>query len=157
AFLIDHGDTRIRSRVDLERLGLDVLAGELEVPDAGTIFSPKSSRFSAEKFRQLRNSLLAQLRRPRAVVMVAGAAEGEVVSAVALNMSATIARSGLSTAYVIADTSPADNPMVQTVGARSGLADVLHGRAEMSDVTHDVAGETGLRLVLPGSDGSLYS
>lgn len=157
ALLIDHADTRIRSRGDLENLGLDVLAGELEVPEAGTIFSPKSSRFSAEKFRQFRNSLLAQLRRPRAVVMVAGAAEGEVVSSVALNLSAAIARGGLSVAYVIADTSSTDNPVVQAAGNSSGLADVLHGRAEVPEVTHDVVGEMGLRLVLPGSDGSLYS
>lgn len=156
AFVVDRFDRRVRERADLERLGLDVLVGNLVVPTDGVIAASMSSRNTAESLRQLRNALLAQVRSHRRSIMVAGMSPDSVGSAVALNLAATMARSGLDVILVISDSRAVSDSELNE-GSDTGLADLLQGRVETDQVIHAVQGEPGLRMLLPGADGSLYS
>lgn len=156
AFVLDRIDRRIRDRSDLERLGLDVLVGRVVVPTDGVIAAPMSSRTTAESLRQLRNALLAQVHSERRSIMVAGMSPDSVGSAVALNLAATMARSGMDVVFVVTD-SRVSGQFAANADDGTGLADVLQERAALPDVIREVEGEPGLRMVLPGSDGSLYS
>jgi capsular polysaccharide biosynthesis protein/Mrp family chromosome partitioning ATPase len=155
AFLFDRRDRRIRDRWDLERLGLDSLVPSVIVPPAGLIASPLNTHYHAESMRMLRNALLAQMPGHRGSVMVAAASSGSEGSAVALNLAATLARSGLEVIFASADSEIGDHRM--SAAPYGGLADVIHERVSLDDVLHTVDGEPGLRTLSPGMDGSLYS
>jgi Mrp family chromosome partitioning ATPase len=103
----------------------------------------------------LRNSLLAQMPGHRGSVMVAAASSGSEGSAVALNLAATLARSGLDVIFASADSEIGDHRMA--AAPYGGLADVIHERVSLDEVLHTVEGEPGLRTLSPGMDGSLYS
>lgn len=156
AFITDRFDKRIRDRRDLERLGLDALVGRVVVPTNGVIAAPMSSRNTGESLRQLRNALLAQVQSERRSILVTGMSQDTVGSAVALNLAATMARSGLEVVFVVTD-SRVTGHFAADVRDGVGLADVLQGRASLHDAIQTVAEEPGLRVVLPGADGSLYS
>lgn len=154
AFLRDRADRSVRDRRDLERLGLDVLVPGVVVPPKGEIASTNNARFHAESMRRLRNALLAQMPEHRGSLLVAATTKGEVGSAVALNLAATLARSGLSVILASAD-SQEDATLIDS--RRRGLAEVLQGRAEIDDVLTEVPDEPGMRTLAPGRDGSLYT
>jgi len=155
AFFVDRRDRRIRDRRDLERLGLEPLVPFLVVPPAGEIASALNSRYDAEPMRMLRNSLLAQMPGHRGSVMVAAASSGREGSAVALNLAATLARSGLEVIFASADSQLGIDYVAPSPAG--GLADVIHERVSLEDVLHRVESEPGLRTLSPGMDGSLYS
>jgi capsular polysaccharide biosynthesis protein/Mrp family chromosome partitioning ATPase len=155
AFAVDRNDRRIRDRRDLERLGLEPLVPFVVVPQAGEIASAVGSRYDAEPMRVLRNSLLAQMPGHRGSVMVAAASAGSEGSAVALNLAATLARSGLEVIFASADSNVGDHRGASD--SPGGLAEVILERLNLDEALQTVDGEPGLRTLSPGTDGSLYS
>lgn len=157
AVLVDRADKRIRDRRDLERLGLDTLVARVDVPSAVDVVGVGISARGVESLRQLRNALLARFAHGRGVVMVAGMSEGSAGSDVAVNLAATLARSGVNAVLVSANTVRCGVSEAFESHHRRGLADILRHHATVSDVVFDVPGLPGLRAMTAGSDGSLYS
>ena len=155
AFTRDRRDKGVRDRRDLERAGLDPLVPSVAVPPPGLVASATDAQHDADSMRMLRNALLAQMPGHRGSVMVAAASAGTAGSSVALNLAATLARSGLDVILASADSRTGQSQAGEA--DRQGLADVVQGRAALGDVLHGVQDVPGLRTVSPGTDGSLYS
>lgn len=155
AFVVDRRDKSVRDRQDLDRIGLDVLAPDFAVPPPGVVASPLDARYHAEAMRMLRNSLLAQLPGHRGSILIAAASAGSLGSTVALNLAATFARGGLKVILAVADSDVSTKASVDS--SKIGLAEVLQGRVQLDGALRPMEGVSGLDVVYPGRDGSLYS
>ncbi len=155
AFLVDRRDRRIRDARDLSRMGLEPLVPYVLLPPAGDIAPAGSQRYDAEPMRMLRNSLLAQMPGHRGSVMVAAASKGTEGSGVALNLAATLARTGLEVIFVSADPGIGSHRM--TAADHGGLAGVIHERVDLDEVLQSVEDEPGLKTLAQGMGGSMYS
>jgi len=89
--------------------------------------------------------------------MVTGMSEGSTGSDVAVNLAATLARSGVSALLLSANTVHCAVSEAFDAHHRRGLADILRQNASVSEAVFDVPGLPGLRAMTAGSDGSLYS
>lgn len=157
AFAVDRLDRRIRGRKDLERLGLDSMAGLVSVPalrDGGS--SPNYGR-GAESLRQLRNALLAQMPHRSGAVVVTSASDTDAGSAVSVSLAVSMARSGADVVLLSANTVRCPVEQAFDVPVSPGLVDVLRGRADLHEAMFTIAGLPHLKVIPAGADGSLTS
>lgn len=154
AFARDHQDHRIRERRDLEQLGLDVLVNRFTLSDPSEMLC--FQRASTEPLRRLRNALLAVMPMHRGTVTVASASPDASGSATAACLATTLARSGIETVLVSANTHKDTLAGLGDVRG-PGLADVLRTGRAVVDCLHHVPGLPRLSVVPSGTDGGLFS
>lgn len=155
ALVRDQRDTRVRSRRDLERLGLDVLVPPFALPPSSQITSPHGA--NDEQLRRLRNALLARLDRHQGSFVVAAASPDKAGATLAASLAITLARSGVNTAYVCCNTEYDVVPEAFGEFPPVTLADVLRAGTPVEQTLYPVRGISRLLVVPAGTDGSLFS
>ena len=165
-FLQDLLDTRVRSSDEVgRRLRLPLLAKVPQpVKGAGAVAmldepSPRQ-RPVAEAYRILKLNLLSALRaRGVRTVMLTASGDNEGTSTVAANLAVVLARNGMHVVLVDANLRTPSLHRLFGLDAGSGLADVVEGRARLTDVLRviDVEHHTEAqaRTNGGGSDGLL--
>lgn len=155
AFARDRQDHHIRERRDLEQLGLDVLVNRFTLSDPTEMLC--FQRASTESLRRLRNALLAVMPRHRGTLTVASASADVSGSATAACLATTLARSGIETVLVSANTHKDTLTGLHGLNDGPGLADVLRSGRPVVDCLHHVPGLPRLSVVPSGADGGLFS
>lgn len=132
-------DTRIRSKEDIEAVTPSAVLGEIAFDGAADIrplvvqADPRSPR--AESFRALRTSLLfVDLDGRRKSLVVTSAMPNEGKTTTTANLAIALAENGASVALIDADLRRSRLATVMGVEGSAGLADVLIGQAEITDV-----------------------
>jgi polysaccharide biosynthesis transport protein len=140
AFVIEHFDTRLRTRGDVERAFAAPIIGQIPHMDAGRTLEAGGTTRVADSFRSLRANLhYLGIERPLETLLVtsAGAAQGKTT--VAANLAVAIARSGASVVVVDADLR---RPRLASVfGAPLGpvgLTNVLVGQSPLTEALRHV-------------------
>lgn len=146
-YVVDRLDRRVRDRRTLDSLGVDALASGLELtPSLGSL-----SEVSTEGMRQVRNGLMVRLPAQHPSVLVASTSDGVAGSLVALHLAEKIARSGLKTLLLSANSARCLVSETFEVAHRRGLSELLRGRAGVSEALYDVPGQPNLFAIHAGS------
>ena len=156
AFVRDRADRRIRTRSDMEQLGIDVLVSQFDLPAPADVL--RQNPGGDEALRQCRNALLARIPQHRGIVLVTGVSADNSGASAAASLAVTLARSGVSTALVCCNTHydiTADAPLVLDNGPT--LTDVLRSGVAPARAMHPVPELPDLVVVPPGRDGALHS
>lgn len=151
----DRRDHRVRSRHDLERLGLDVLVGRFTLPRPDNVLEPR--RRHDDPLRQCRNALLARLEGHRGSLVVSAASSSILGATAAASVAVTFARSGVRTVLVGCNTGADITAQAFGVAESPSLTDVLRSNVRADEAMHRVPASDNLAVVPPGPDGSLYS
>ena len=154
AFALDRADQRVRSRRDLERLGLDALVDRVDVTRIDQSSLSHGTR-NIETLRQLRNGLLPRFRGERGTILVAGVSPDETGSAVAFHLAEALARSGVEAIFVCANSEFTGPTRGLVAEGRPGLAELLRGEAEAGDVIVPLRDIENLSVVPTGTSRSL--
>ncbi len=155
ALVRDRRDHRVRSRADLDRLGLDVLVSRFTLPVPEDVQSHRHPH--DDPLRQARNALLARLVSHKGSLVVTSASSDVAGATAAASLAVTLARSGVKTALVCCNT---ENDIIAEafgVPESPSLADVLRSGIRPSEAMHPVPATPNLTVVPPGPDGSLFS
>lgn len=155
ALVRDHQDHRIRSRRDLDRLGLDVLVSRFTLPVPQDVQSHRHPH--DDPLRQARNALLARLMSHKGSLVVASASSDVAGATAAASLAVTLARSGVKTALVCCNTETDIIAEAFGVPESPSLADVLRSGIRPLEAMHAVPATPNLSVVPPGPDGSLFS
>jgi polysaccharide biosynthesis transport protein len=160
AFAIDLLDDRVRSKEDLDAMGLGMPVLGLipktksfrrsEVPELETFTSPTSP--VAEAYRTLRSAIqFAAIERDLKVLLITSTDAAESKSTTAANLALTLAKSGTSVCLIDADLRNPRLHMFFGVVQKDGLSDVLLGSERPPDVIVSFAEIEGLGLMPAGS------
>jgi len=154
-FARDYFDHRIRDRADLERcMAAPVLAVIPPVRGPHDVFLREPYSPAAEAYRYLRehlNSFITPRSHGGAVLLVAGAHNGEGYTSVAANLAAALAELKATVLLVDADPRhPALSGVFHT-GSRPGWNEVIAGSASLDEVAVPVEDAPGLSLVTAGA------
>jgi capsular polysaccharide biosynthesis protein len=153
AFVRDRRDQRIHTARDAERLlGLPVL---LSLPVKSpvrqvSLASPRSR--TGRVFTELAHDMAASLGEGSHVVLVAGVTPGPAVSVAAASLAAALARTHSEAVLVCAALRDSVAPELFGLADGRGLAEVLAGRATVSEVARGPASVPGLWVIPPGAD-----
>jgi capsular polysaccharide biosynthesis protein/Mrp family chromosome partitioning ATPase len=151
----DRRDHRIRSRHDLERLGLDVLVGRFALPRPEDVLAHRPRH--DDPLRQCRNALLARLEAHRGSLVVSAASSSILGATAAASVAVTFARSGVRTVLVGCNTGADITAEAFGVAESPSLTDVLRAEVRPDEAMHRVPATANLAVVPPGPEGSLYS
>lgn len=146
---------RVRSRRDLERLGVTALVPRLSLPVPSEVLYNRNPYDVT--LRQFRNALLAQLIDHRGSVLVTSASAGPEGASTAASLAVTLARSGVRTALVCSNTKYNVVDEAFAIPSHPGMADLLRSDASVESAMHEVSVSPRLFVVPPGADGALFS
>jgi capsular polysaccharide biosynthesis protein/Mrp family chromosome partitioning ATPase len=155
AVVRDRSDHRVRSRRELERLGLDVLVSRFTLPAPEGVQGHRHPH--DEPLRQCRNALLARLVSHKGSLVVTSASADIAGATAAASLAVTLARSGVKTALVCCNTETDIIGEAFGVAESPSMADVLRSGMRPSEAMHAVPDTPNLFVVPPGPDGSLFS
>jgi capsular polysaccharide biosynthesis protein/Mrp family chromosome partitioning ATPase len=158
AFLVDSRNKRVHGPADVERhLDLPVL---LSVPSkqrkpSATLAAPRSQ--AGQLFAELASSTTASLGEGNHVLFVAGCTAGAGTSVAAASLATALARTHPDVVLICADVHHSVVPELFGLDQGPGLAEVLAGKATVSEVAERPADTPRLRVITPGLDTGLVS
>jgi uncharacterized protein involved in exopolysaccharide biosynthesis/Mrp family chromosome partitioning ATPase len=158
AFLIDRRNKSVRGPGDLERhLDLPVVltvASRQRKPPA-TLAAPRSQ--AGQLFAELASSTTASLGEGNHVLFVAGCTVGAGTSVAAASLATALARTHSEVVLICADVHQSVIPELFGLDRGPGLAEVLAGKATVSEVAERPADTPRLRVITPGLDTGVFS
>ena len=158
AFLLDRRNKSVRGPGDVERhLDLPVLltvASRQRKPPA-TLAAPRSQ--AGQMFAELASTTTASLGEGNHVLFVAGGTAGPGTSVAAASLATALARTHSEVVLVCADVHHSVIPELFGLDRGPGLAEVLAGKATVSEVAERPADTARLRVITPGLDTGLVS
>lgn len=157
AFWADRRDDRIHAAQDVERfLDIPVLFTVTQrTPGMQNTLVPARSA-TGVAFTELARAAAAALGDGSHVLLVVGASAGTGASVVAANLAAAMARIRGEVILVCADQHGSISPRLLGIGPRDGrgLAELIAGRAAVSEVAQPSPAIARLRVIVPGADPS---
>ena len=156
AFVRDRRDKRIHASKDVERiLDMPVLVNlPMKAFSQQLALASVRSR-TGQAFTEFAHAVAASLGEGSHVIAVAGTTPGAGGSVIAANLAATLARTYSDVVLVCANLDDNVAPEMLGVEEGRGLAEVLAGRATVTDVARCPAEVPGLRVITPGAETSL--
>jgi Mrp family chromosome partitioning ATPase/uncharacterized protein involved in exopolysaccharide biosynthesis len=158
AFLVDRRGKSVHGPADLEvKLDLPVV---LTVPSkqrkpSATLAAPRSQ--AGQLFAELAASTTASLGEGNHVLFVAGCSAGAGTSVAAASLATALARTHSEVVLICADVHHSVIPELFGLERGPGLAEVLAGKATVSEVAERPADTPRLRVITPGLDTGLVS
>ncbi len=155
AFIQDRSDATIRQPMkELPQIGSDILGFS---PSVNHIAVTEGSEARVdEAYRRTQAGLLFKMdREDRQVVLVTGTTEAggsDTAAIAAANLAVAAARVGRKTLLVLSDLrDPVVHPRFK-VDNSQGLAEVINGKASLSEVSQQLAELTAMHVLPPGTD-----
>lgn len=148
---LDHRDGRFYDwRIIERRLKLPVLANiPTKRGETSELFPPHST--AGQAFIELRTALVSGVKSDHNLIVLSSPTRGHGNDLVVANLAAAAARAKMSTAVLIVDEA---SKVTDVLGIPSGdgLAEMLLGRANLSEVSQSVPGIPGLTVIATGAD-----
>jgi len=128
---------------------------ELEPLSWGTLLRTHSREASLRRHYEniVKRLLLGERSSGKTVLAITSARDGEGKTTTAVNVAVTLARGGRKTLLIDADWTSRRLGKLFGLGAVTGLADILTGKADLEECTVAAEGQPGLRVLPWGSNG----
>jgi capsular polysaccharide biosynthesis protein/Mrp family chromosome partitioning ATPase len=155
AFVAERRDDKIHAGSDVERLlELPVLSGSFNDRRglATAIASARSE--TGQAFTELAQTIASALGDGSHVILVASTSPGPAASVVAANLATTLARIRADVILICANQHYPLSPQLLGVPQGRGLAELIAGKARVSEVARSTAESSRLRVITPGMDSA---